>query len=59
MKQITLLYHDVLEAGAHQQSGFPDPAAARYKLGRAAFVEHLQSGTYDWGWVVHVCISKL
>ena len=43
MKQITLLYHDVLEEGAHQQSGFPDPAAARYKLDRAAFVEHLQA----------------
>jgi peptidoglycan/xylan/chitin deacetylase (PgdA/CDA1 family) len=43
MKQITLLYHDVIEGEHHQQSGFPDPAAARYKLDRAAFVEHLHA----------------
>ena len=43
MKQITLLYHDVIEGDSHQQSGFPDGAAARYKLDRAAFVEHLRA----------------
>ena len=43
MKQITLLYHDVIEGDSHQQSGFPDPAAARYKLDRVAFVEHLHA----------------
>lgn len=43
MKQITLLYHDVIEGGHHQQSGFPDPAAERYKLERGAFVEHLRA----------------
>jgi len=43
MKQITLLYHDVIEGGHHQQSGFSDPAAERYKLERSAFVAHLQA----------------
>ena len=43
MKQITLLYHDVIEGGRHQESGFTDPAAYRYKLERNAFVEHLQA----------------
>ncbi|MEC8338427.1 MAG: polysaccharide deacetylase family protein [Planctomycetota bacterium] len=43
MKQITLLYHDVIEGDSHRQSGFPDAAAARYKLDRVAFVEHLHA----------------
>jgi peptidoglycan/xylan/chitin deacetylase (PgdA/CDA1 family) len=38
---ITLLYHDVVEAGHEDASGFPGPGAARYKLTPAAFRDHL------------------
>lgn len=43
MKQVTLLYHDVIEGGNHQSSGFCDPAARRYKLERSEFVKHLDA----------------
>ncbi|MBC19734.1 MAG: hypothetical protein CMJ74_05685 [Planctomycetaceae bacterium] len=36
MKQITLLYQNVIENDPHHQSGFPDPAAVSYKLDRTA-----------------------
>lgn len=43
MKQMTLLYHDVVEDGRYEASGFPDPAAQRYKLERPEFVKHLDA----------------
>ncbi len=43
MQQMTLLYHDVIEGDRHEVSGFPDPAARRYKLDRADFVRHLDA----------------
>jgi len=38
---INLLYHDVTPAGSEQVSGFPGPAAARYKLTPEDFERHL------------------
>jgi peptidoglycan/xylan/chitin deacetylase (PgdA/CDA1 family) len=38
---ITLLYHDVVEPGQADTSGFPGPGAARYKLTPRTFREHL------------------
>src|SRR5437868_4341935 len=38
---INLLYHDITEARNDDASGFPGPAAARYKLTRAEFERHL------------------
>ena len=40
MKVRTILYHDVVDGDA-DSSGFPGPAAARYKLTRAAFAGQL------------------
>ncbi len=40
MKALTILYHDIIEKD-DDESGFPGPAAARYKLKRADFAEHL------------------
>jgi peptidoglycan/xylan/chitin deacetylase (PgdA/CDA1 family) len=42
MRQVTLLYHDVIEGNRHTESGFADPAAHRYKLQRSVFAKHLQ-----------------
>jgi hypothetical protein len=38
---VTLLYHDLVAAGADDDSGFAGPGAARYKLGFDEFAEHL------------------
>lgn len=38
---INLLYHDVTPAGSENSSGFPGPAAARYKLTPEEFDRHL------------------
>lgn len=38
---INLLYHDVIEQGNDDASGFPGPSAARYKLTRQEFDTHL------------------
>jgi peptidoglycan/xylan/chitin deacetylase (PgdA/CDA1 family) len=37
----SILYHDVVAAGADDASGFPGAAAARYKLERGEFARHL------------------
>lgn len=41
MRAISLLYHDVVEAERPDESGFPGPASARYKLSVPEFREHL------------------
>ncbi|REJ68536.1 MAG: hypothetical protein DWQ31_07685 [Planctomycetota bacterium] len=43
MRQVTLLYHDVVENGDYDASGFRDGAARRYKLDRDEFVKHLDA----------------
>jgi peptidoglycan/xylan/chitin deacetylase (PgdA/CDA1 family) len=43
MNVISLLYHDVVEPGFEDESGFPGAAAGRYKLARVAFEEHLRA----------------
>ena len=35
------MYHDVVDPGAVEASGFHGPGAARYKISRARFAEHL------------------
>ena len=40
-----LMYHDVVEAGAENSSGFPGRDAALYKVGPAVFEEHLRAIT--------------
>jgi peptidoglycan/xylan/chitin deacetylase (PgdA/CDA1 family) len=40
---MSLLYHDVVEPGSDDESGFPGGAAGRYKLASGAFEEHLQA----------------
>jgi len=42
-RQIAFCYHDVLEDGAENHSGFPGPDAASYKLGMSLFEKHLQA----------------
>ena len=41
MRALALLYHDVVQAGDWDSSGFPGPAAASYKLERREFERHL------------------
>jgi peptidoglycan/xylan/chitin deacetylase (PgdA/CDA1 family) len=41
LKITTLLYHDVVESGQAESSGFPGLHAARYKLERQEFARHL------------------
>jgi peptidoglycan/xylan/chitin deacetylase (PgdA/CDA1 family) len=41
MKLQTLMYHDVVEHGRFDASGFPGAGPARYKLGWSAFVDQL------------------
>lgn len=43
MRAFSLMYHDVVEDGADDASGFPGPWAAYYKLPRADFVRHLDA----------------
>lgn len=38
-----LIYHDLASAGELDRTGFPGPAAARYKLDAAAFEAHLDA----------------
>ena len=40
---IAILYHDVVEPGGDDASGFPGPGAARYKLTRSEFAGHLEA----------------
>jgi peptidoglycan/xylan/chitin deacetylase (PgdA/CDA1 family) len=40
---LALLYHDVVPAGRDDDSGFPGPGAARYKLAPAEFAAHLDA----------------
>ncbi len=43
MKRVrSILYHDVVDAGQDDASGFPGAAAARYKLDNADFEQHLR-----------------
>jgi peptidoglycan/xylan/chitin deacetylase (PgdA/CDA1 family)/folate-dependent phosphoribosylglycinamide formyltransferase PurN len=49
MRAASLLYHDVVEEGRYDSSGFPGRASARYKLERAAFDEHLDALTAETG----------
>ena len=41
MRTFSILYHDVVAAGDFDQSGFPGPEAARYKLTEPSFKNHL------------------
>lgn len=43
MRRCALLYHDVVEPGADDGSGFPGGAAARYKLPAEEFARHLDA----------------
>ena len=40
-RALSLMYHDIVEHGAADASGFPGATAARYKLDRRAFEAHL------------------
>jgi peptidoglycan/xylan/chitin deacetylase (PgdA/CDA1 family) len=40
---LSILYHDVTDPGDDNSSGFPGPAAARYKLAWPDFEEHLKA----------------
>jgi peptidoglycan/xylan/chitin deacetylase (PgdA/CDA1 family) len=43
LKAAALLYHDVVEEGRYDESGFPGAAAGRYKLSSEEFERHLQA----------------
>jgi peptidoglycan/xylan/chitin deacetylase (PgdA/CDA1 family) len=43
MKIFSVMYHDVVEAGAWDSSGFPGEGAGVYKLERPYFARHLES----------------
>jgi peptidoglycan/xylan/chitin deacetylase (PgdA/CDA1 family) len=43
MTTVVLMYHDVLDGNARDSSGFPGPAAGRYKLAKDRFVGHLEA----------------
>lgn len=43
MKVLSILYHDIIEHDAYDDSGFPGPAAARYKLSGKDFENHLEA----------------
>ncbi len=43
MNAITMLYHDVVEAGEEDASGFPGSGAAPYKLERRKFDSHIEA----------------
>jgi peptidoglycan/xylan/chitin deacetylase (PgdA/CDA1 family) len=43
MKVFSIMYHDVVEEGAWDSSGFPGEGAALYKLSRAEFARHLDA----------------
>ena len=43
MKAVTLMYHDVVEPGRPEASGFPTPDAHLYKLTRQDFAAHLEA----------------
>lgn len=43
MSVLSILYHDVTDPGKDDSSGFPGPAAARYKLHWTEFQEHLNA----------------
>lgn len=43
LKVAALLYHDVVEDGRDDESGFPGPAAGRYKLRSEDFELHLET----------------
>ena len=41
MRQVSLMYHDVVASGCWDESGFPGAAAAHYKLENGEFARHL------------------
>jgi len=41
LRAVCLLYHDVIEKGDWNSSGFTGPGTAKYKLSRAEFEDHL------------------
>jgi peptidoglycan/xylan/chitin deacetylase (PgdA/CDA1 family) len=43
MRAISIMYHDVVEQGQADASGFPGPDAALYKLERERFDQHLSA----------------
>ena len=43
MKALSILYHDVIDGDDFDSSGFPGPAAERYKLSAADFEKHLDA----------------
>jgi len=50
MRIVSLLYHDVVQAGDFESSGFPGADAAIYKLEVSEFEEHLKA--------IHVAIDR-
>ena len=45
MKALALLYHDVVDGGDWDASGFPDPVSATYKFDRHDFERHLEAAS--------------
>ena len=43
MRAIALGYHDIVAAGSADESGFPGPTAARYKLSPDEFTSHMDA----------------
>jgi len=43
LKALAIMYHDVVENGTYSASGFPGPAADRYKLDCKEFERHLRA----------------
>ena len=43
MKALAVMYHDVFDERGPDATGMPGPAAARYKLDRAAFASHVRA----------------
>ena len=42
-RNVSLIYHDIVATGAEGASGFPGPAAERYKISAGLFAEHLRA----------------
>jgi len=45
VKALALLYHDVVDGGDWDASGFPDPVSATYKFDRHDFERHLEAAS--------------
>ena len=49
MRAISILYHDVVQSGAFDSSGFLSPGANRYKLDAKEFDRHLRAIAFEAG----------